>query len=121
MKRLGVNKLIDTNFNRKMNKVIKALKAPERIKLGGIKVEKIELDKRDLLALIVASTKLSCGFGGLMGDNWIWEFHCCDYNEPVYKLAKQLKGVDFEDEEYNKFVKEVNRVGDGYYIKEEEE
>lgn len=67
----------------------------------------IEIPKRDLISILVAASKESCRYEKLQEENELWEFHCCDYNDPIKKLAEQVKGVDFEDEDYNKFVRSI--------------
>lgn len=51
----------------------------------------ITLDEELLTALVFAAAQSSCGFNrNTLQENQLWHLHCCDYNEPVYEVAKQI-------------------------------
>ena len=70
----------------------------------------ITLDEYDLIALLYAAAQQSCGFGSHAIVKNLPEFHCCDYNEPIYELVKQIRPWDFEDVDYMFYVEEVKEV-----------
>ncbi|HEM3628883.1 TPA: hypothetical protein U1C31_001146 [Streptococcus suis] len=81
----------------------------------------IQLDEELLTALVFAAAQSSCGFNqNILQENQLWHLHCCDYNEPVYEVAKQINIDDIEDESYRAYFQEVKAKGDKYYSEVEE-
>ncbi|HFR3750158.1 hypothetical protein ACTGXK_08090 [Streptococcus suis] len=81
----------------------------------------IQLDEELLTALVFAAAQSSCGFNrNTLQENQLWHLHCCDYNEPVYEVAKQINFDDIQDESYRAYFQEVKAKGDEYYSEEEE-
>ncbi|HEP1845042.1 TPA: hypothetical protein VCA72_002237 [Streptococcus suis] len=79
----------------------------------------IQLDEELLTALVFAAAQSSCSFNrNVLQENQLWQFHCCDYNEPVYEVAKQINLDDIQDESYRAYFQEVKAKGDKYYSEE---
>lgn len=74
---------------------------------------KIELSEDELVAIMVAVSQASCGYDKVVEEHQLWEYHCCDYNDPISRIAKQIKEVNIKDERYDSFIKDI--------IKESEE
>ncbi|WP_373792227.1 hypothetical protein [Jeotgalibaca porci] len=70
----------------------------------------ITLVEYDLIALLHAAAQQSCGYGSNAIEKTLPEFHCCDYNEPIYELVKQIRLLDLEDTDYMAYVEEVKAV-----------
>lgn len=70
----------------------------------------ITLDEYDLIALLYAAAQQSCGYNNHHIEKELPEFHCCEYNEPIYELVKQIRPWDFEDVDYMFYVEEVKAV-----------
>lgn len=80
----------------------------------------IKLDEEMLIALIFAAAQSSCGFNrNTLRENQLWHLHCCDYNEPVYEVAKQINLNVIQDENYRAYFQEVKAKGEKYYSEEE--
>ncbi|CYU52312.1 TPA: hypothetical protein U1628_000217 [Streptococcus suis] len=76
----------------------------------------ITLDEELLTALVFAAAQSSCVFDrNALEENQLWLLHCCDYNEPVYEVAKQINIDDIQDESYRSYFYEVKAKGDKYY------
>lgn len=67
----------------------------------------ITLDEYDLIALFHAACQESCGYNNHHIEKQLPEFHCCDYNESIYELVKQIRPLDLEDTDYMAYVEEV--------------
>ncbi len=70
----------------------------------------ITLDEYDLIALIHAAAQQSCGYNNHHIEKELPEFHCCEYNEPIYELVKQIRPLDLEVTDYMAYVEEVKAV-----------
>ena len=67
----------------------------------------ITLDEYDLIALLYAAAQQSCGYGSHAIEKTLPEFDCCEYNEPIYELVKQIRTLDLEVTDYIAYVEEV--------------
>ncbi len=81
----------------------------------------ITLDEYDLIALIHAAAQQSCGYGSNAIEKTLPEFDCCEYNEPIYKLVKQIRPWDFGDVDYMFYVEEVKAVAEKDFEERESE
>ena len=70
----------------------------------------ITLNEYDLIALLYAAAQQSCGFGRHAIEKTLPEFDCCEYNEPIYELVKQIRPWDFEDVDYMFYMEEIKAV-----------
>ncbi|WP_029185822.1 hypothetical protein [Streptococcus suis] len=76
----------------------------------------ITLDEELLTALVFAAAQSSCAFDrNALKENQLWHLHCCDYNEPVHEVAKQIDLDDIQDESYRAYFQEVKAKGDKFY------
>lgn len=79
----------------------------------------IQLDEELLTVLVFAAAQSSCGFNrNTLRENQLWHLDCCDYNEPVYEVAKQINLDDIQDESYRAYFQEVKAKGDKFYLGE---
>lgn len=70
----------------------------------------ITLDEYELIAILYAVCQESCGYNNHHIEKELPEFHCCEYNEPIYELVKQIRPLDLEDADYMAYVEEVKAV-----------
>lgn len=73
--------------------------------------DKIEISKEELKSLLVAASRESCKYKELSEENELWEYHCCDYNRLVKEIAERVKEEEFEDQEFNNFIKSIITKG----------
>lgn len=81
----------------------------------------ITLDEYDLIALLHAAAQQSCGYDRHAIDTSLPEFHCCDYNEPIARLVKQIIPLDLEDVDYMTYVEEVKTKAQRDFEEDDEE
>lgn len=67
------------------------------------KKEVIALDSEDLASILLTLSKASCGYCDVPQD--MWHLHCCDYNESVYRIVKQVNLENVDEGEYREFVR----------------
>ena len=81
----------------------------------------ITLDEHDLIALLYAAAQQSCGYGSHAIEKTLPEFDCCEYNEPIYDLVKQIRPLDLEDADYMAYAEEVKAVAQKDFEERERE
>ncbi|HEK9983377.1 TPA: hypothetical protein TT553_000194 [Streptococcus equi subsp. zooepidemicus] len=76
----------------------------------------ITLEEDILVNLIFAAAQSSCGFDrNIIKENQMWHLDCCDYNQPIYEVLKQINLDDIQ-ESYNKdYLKEVIEKGGEFF------
>lgn len=83
------------------------------------KIMTITLEESDLIALLHATAHRSCGYDKNTIENNLWHLHCCDYNEPIYKVVKQIDLSEVADDDHKEWVKRILGASKEYYEVEE--
>ena len=69
-----------------------------------------------LTELIFAAAQSFCGFNrNCLKERQMWHLHCCDYNQPINEVLKQINLDDIEDIDYKEYLKEAIEKGKEYY------
>lgn len=86
--------------------------------LGGKMNEKqtIHLDEENLIALIYAAAQGSCGFDKQqLPYEHLEHLHCCDYNEPIYEVLKQIDLAKIEEDTNKTYLQKLLAKGKELY------
>lgn len=76
----------------------------------------IQLDEETLTTFIFAAAQSSCAFDrNAIKENQMWQLDCCDYNEPIYKVIKQINLDEIQDEDSKGYLKEVEAKAEEFY------
>lgn len=80
----------------------------------------IQLDEETLTTLIFAAAQSSCCFDrNVLKDNQMWHLYCCDYNEPIYEVAKQINLTEIQDDDNRAYLQDIKDRVKEYYSEEQ--